>query len=201
MATPAGYLRHRHRHIQESIIQDVQDTLIACRWMAGTTSREVENPENYQVETVTTEEDETFPLLEGAPIVLIDFFPETDGIKPDNGTAPNTLAVNQGEPGEPELLELGNALAAEQPYSFRMAFYAISDAVALAVLSDLKDRYRGALVSGPVVGLYDFSQDSPEFVSPLEVEAFDFYKDDYSVSPSAAHLFFAELLITDIVDY
>ena len=192
------YLRHRHRLVQESVIEDLRNTLIACRWMAGTTSRAVVNPSGGAVEVVTTDASEVYPLLEGRPLNLIDYFPNAEG---SGGPTPlNTLAVNQGEPGEIARLEMGNGLAHEQPYTFGMAFYAVSDAVALAVFSALRDRYRGALVDGEVVPLFNFYEETPALVVPMEVESFDFYKDSEGTTPSDVHLFFAELLLTDLVD-
>jgi hypothetical protein len=45
----------------------------------------------------------------------------------------------------------------EKPYVFTVAFYAVSDAVALAVMNDLRDRYAGRLVSGDYVNLHDLT--------------------------------------------
>lgn len=192
------YLRHRHRLVQESVFEDVRNTLIACRWMEGVTSRPVVNPGSGVVEVVTTAAADVYPLLEGNQLNLIDYFPDAEG---SGGPTPlNTLAVNQGEPGDIAQLEMGNSLAHEQPYTFGMAFYAVSDAVALAVFNDLRDRYRGALVDGEVVPLFNFYEEPPALVVPMEVESFDFYKDNEGATPSDVHLFFAELLLTDIVD-
>ena len=202
-----GYVRHRNRMIQESVFEDLVDTLIACRWMAGTTSREVWNPYNPGVfEHVTTTADQILPLLEGNPVVPIDFFPEAEeggaaGESEGSRTEPNTLAIDSGEPGEPLPLELGSN-AVVVPYTVSMAFFAVSDAVALALLNDLADRYRGALVRQDFINLWNYNATDPEAdpVARLDVETFHYRVNTEQVAPHEVHLYFAELDFTDEVD-
>lgn len=221
MAT-GGYVRHRNRMIQESVFQDLRDTLIACRWMSGTTSHEVVDPEdpaagwqiittaqNEVLKIVGTRDDGTTP----AEVVLIDYFPEAgrtddgenaDGSTESRKTELNTLAIDAGEAQEPQFTELGSNMQ-EQQYVFTMAFYASSDAVALAVMSDLKDRYAGRIVSDDNLNLYNYND--PTFgpstppVVRMEIDAFRFRMNtDTQVSPWEVHLYFAELVLTDVVD-
>ena len=175
----AVYVRHRDRMVQESVFEDLQNTLIACRWLAGTTSRPVvspydpstpDHPRSYRI--VTTAPEETLRLLgtkggngtgNGTPaqIVLIDYFPEAGGNDDEKRgasrkTEPNTLAVDTGVPQESVPIELGSNME-EKPYVFTIAFYATSDAVALAVMNDLRDRYAGRLVTDDHLDLYNFN--------------------------------------------
>jgi hypothetical protein len=202
-----GYVRHRDRMVQESVFEDLANTLIACRWSIGTTSRPVLDPYDvgagYQI--VTTTADEVLQLLEDNPVQLIDYFPETNDDynvagEPDSGkTAPNTLAIDTGRPGEPEPMELGSSLN-ERPYLFNVAFYAVSDAVAMAVLNDLRDRYAGYLVTDDYVNLYDFNSEATGPVVRMEVAAFRYARDVESVDAHEVHLYFGELTVTDTVE-
>lgn len=201
-----GYVRHRDRMVQESVFEDVQDTLIACRWMAGTTARPVNDPYNpgtYAV--VTTTADQVLPLADGYPVNLIDYFPETEGDalagEPATGkTLPNTMAIDQGIRGESVPRELGSQ-AEMVPYTFTMAFFATSDAVAMAVLNDLRDRFRGRLVRGEAVALWDYNGDLSAPVNYMDVESFNYRMNaGDTVAPHEVHLYFAELLLVDDVD-
>ncbi len=195
------YVRHRSRMIQESVFEDLRDTLIATRWMAGTTARPVNPIGGDPYGLVTTAPDGIFPLAEDNPVRLLDYFPEAKGeVEPGEPVAKNTLAMDNGRPGDPSELELGsNSL--EQPYSFNLAFYGVSDAVAEAVMSDLKDRYEGRILRGEVIALYDFvsAPDGPPVVH-MEVESFRYSRDVEETSPAEVHLFFAELIINDRVE-
>lgn len=211
------YVRHRDRMVQESVFQDLMDTLIACRWMPGTTSHPVVSPwdraAGFQI--VTTTPDQVLALIgtdadgQPAPINVIDYFPESTG---DDDEVPvvgdeerghtqlNTLALDDGQAGDPTPLELGSR-AVLQPYLFHLAFYANSDALAKALLNDLRDRYRGVLVSGDFVRLYDFNTDPTTPVVSMEVDGFQYTRDTESVSYTAeARLFYGRLAITDFVD-
>lgn len=210
-----GYVRHRDRMVQESVFEDLQNTLIACRWMSGTTTRPVINPYDPAAgwQPVTTDPGQVLAIVgkrdDGSPaeVVLIDYFPEVGGNSDEAGesrkTEPNTLAVDTGVPQEAELLELGSSLQA-QPYLFTMAFYAASDAVALALLNDLRDRYLGRIVSDDHVDLYNFNapafdQDTPPVVR-MEAEAFKYEQSSDNATPWDVHLYYADLLLTDYVD-
>ena len=153
------YIRHRSRMVQQSVIQDLKDTLIACRWMPGTTSRPVWDPQEPRIfdpstgqytapprKIITVTEAEVLPLLRGQSISVIDYFPEAEGDRSRSSkTPPNTFAVDYGQPSDPEPAELGSSRE-EQEYIFNFAFYSASDAVALAMFSDLRDRYSGRIV-------------------------------------------------------
>lgn len=198
-----GYVRHRDRMVQESVFQDLQDTLIACRWMAGTTSRPIVDPfgSNTTPVQVTTTLDQVHKLLDGNPINLIDFFPEAEGNDAYNGRTPlNTFAVDTGRPGDATELEMGSKTTI-QPYLFNVAFYASSDGAAMAVMNDLRDRYRGSLVEGDYVWLVDFNKDPSPDVVKMEVMSFRYARDAQHIAPNEVHLFFGELHIDDFVDY
>jgi hypothetical protein len=170
--------------VRESVYQDLRDTLIRCQWLEGTTS-----------DGVTTTAEETLALLEGRPLNLIDYFPESDGAPAE--TLYNTFAMDIGDHGEMVEGELGGFL--EQPYTFNMAFYALTDAVAMAVMSDLYDRYLG-ITESPFISLYNYLADPPNVVVRMEVENFRYARDITQVAPHEVHLFFASLEITDYVD-
>lgn len=213
-----GYVRHRDRMIQESVFQDVRDTLIACGWMPGTTSRTVKNVTDPTLgyglmetlaEGVSPNGDpwkqSMLPLLQSQPVVLIDFFPESEdstsvaGRPVSSRTAPNTLAIDSGTRGETVPRELGsNAEIIE--YQFSLAFYAISDGVALAVLNDLVDRYLGRLVRPDFVELWDYNSESSLPVNCMDVESFRYTMNAEAVTGPEVHLYFGQLVITDDVD-
>ena len=204
--TPVGgYVRHRDRMVQESVFQDLRDTLIACNWLAGTTSEPVQDPADDTWGIKVVAEADTLALLEGHPIVLIDYVPETEddeGATVDddsNGTALNTFAMSNGEPGDPTLLELGSN-AEIQPYVFHFAFYAVSDAVALAVMNDLRDRYRSRLVRPDTIDLFDYNATPPALVVRMDVEEFRYAFNAEAVAPHEVHLYFGELSLSDYVD-
>lgn len=209
-----GYVRHRDRMVQESVFEDLQNTLIACRWMAGTTTRPVVDPANPQNgwDIVTTaapmnlvgkREDGTTP----AEVVLIDYFPEASGTDDDTGksrkTEWNTLAIDAGVPQNPQTVELGSNMV-EQDYLFTFAFYASSDAVAIALGNDLRDRYMGRIVGDDHINLYDyndptFSPSTPP-ITRMECNYFRWAQNLEQVSPWEVHLYFGELSLTDFVD-
>ena len=96
------YIRHRDRMVTASVYQDLKDTLIACRWLAGTTSRPVWNPNTPKVfnpvtgqydvppaAVITTTPDQVLPLLQKMPMQLNDYFPETEGPRPRDERVPN----------------------------------------------------------------------------------------------------------------
>lgn len=182
----AGYVRHRPRMVRESVYQDLRDTLIRTEWLVGTT----------RDGSVTTTSANTLALLEGSPLHLIDYFPESDGGPPE--TLFNTFALDIGEAGESEEGELGGGYRVH-PYTFNMAFYAKTDAVAMAVMSDLADRYLGQ-TDAPYISLYNYLAPTPNIVVRMEVENFRYARDTQNVAPHEVHLFFAALEITDYVD-
>lgn len=213
-----GYVRHRDRMVAQSVFDDVKNTLIACRWMAGTTSRLVIDPYNvedgWQIVTVT--EADLLPLLGKkrsdpsavAGVDVIDFFPEAGGNNDDQEasrkTELNTLAVDQGVSDEASYVEMGSNMM-EQPYTFTMAFYAESDAVALAVMNDLRDRYQGRLITDDKLDLFDYNKPGFNNTSPpvcrMDVERFTFERDlADKATPADVFLYFAQLELTDYVD-
>jgi hypothetical protein len=218
-----GYVRHRDRMVAVSVFDDLKNTLIACRWMSGTTTRQVVDPYDRAAgwQILTTDQADILPLLgkreqstARAEIVLIDYFPEASGA--DDGENPtgaqrsrkteiNTFAVDQGEPGEALFGELGSNFQL-QPYIFSMAFYAESDAVALAVMNDLRDRYFGRLVSDDHIDLLDYNQTGfvQETAAPvvrMEIENFSYeLAADQTATNADVHLYYARLDVTDYVD-
>jgi hypothetical protein len=190
-----AYIRHRSRSIQESVYQDLQDTLIACRWMAGTTKHSVVDPDTLASGVVTRTNSDVYPITDGSPIALLDYFPE-----PGDLTALNTFAVDVAQPGEAEELEMGSDLRT-QPYLFSFALFASSDAVAVAVLNDVAERYFGRIVRPEYIDLYDFGSVTPTVsMGRLDVDVFRYARDLKTVSPHEVHLYYAELEITDYPD-
>lgn len=211
-----GYVRHRDRMVQESVFEDLENSLIAFRWMSGTTSRPVISPyaPNAGYQVVTTAPTQVLKLVgeredgERAEVVLIDFFPEAGGNDDAEGesrkTEYNTLAIDTGQAGESQLMEMGSNMM-EQPYVFTMVFYARSDAVALALMNDLRDRYFGRAVSDDNLNLYNFND--PTFgpstppVTRMEIDYFRYeLSESQTAAPWEAHIYVAELSITDYVD-
>lgn len=210
MMVTGGFVRHRDRMVQESVIEDLENTLIACRWKSGTTTHKVIDPYNPSAgwTHVTTTPDKVLRMA-GVEVKVIDYFPESSGPGADvegasRTTEPNTLAVDSGVAGESYMVELGSNLR-EQPYAFTMALFARTDAVALALFNDLRDRYQGRLITSDHISLYNFNADDydPDTslpVSRMEVDAFRYAQDASEASPSDVHLYYAELQLTDVVD-
>lgn len=188
------YLRHRSRLVQQSIYEDLNNTLIACRWSVGTTTRPVLNPATDVVEIVTTEADDAYPLTGGTPITLIDYFPEDIG----EITSPNTLAVDVVRPEDPTDVEVGSSLV-EQPYVLNYALFAASDGCGTAVMGDLQDRYDGKLLGNGSIDLYDYLNNPATPAARMEIEIFRWTRDINGVAPET-HLFFGELTVVDFVD-
>lgn len=210
-----GYVRHRDRMVQESMHEDLVNTLIACRWMSGTTSRPVVSPDNpgagWQI--ITTDPDDVMKIVgkrengDPAEVLVIDYFPEVGGNDDEQGlsrkTEPNTLAVDTGVAQDAFFIELGSNML-EQPYVFTMALYANSDAVALALMNDLRDRYAGRIVSDDHLDLYNFNDptfdsDTPPVVR-MEIDSFRFELNAQTATPADVHLYFGTLGLTDVVD-
>lgn len=207
LGVTGGYVRHRDRMIQQSVYEDLRDVLIACRWLPGTTSNPVWNVSTGVWETVTTASNATLPLLEGSPLNLIDYFPESEGDRGSVGqptaskTPLNTFALDNGTPSTGVLRELGNRSSELVQWRFNMAFYAASDAVAQAVLSDLRDRYRGRLARPDFIDLWDYNAGAEDPVVRMSVESFSYVANtDQSVAPYEVHLYFGELVLEDEVD-
>ena len=200
-----GFVRHRDRMVQESVIEDLTDTLIAFRWMSGETVRPVYNPYTNFVEKVTTTPAQVLKIAV-QQVKVIDFFPELSVGEDDSPrtTETNTLAVDTGVAGEAAFVEMGSDMR-EQPYTFTFAFYAESDAVALAMFNDLRDRYQGRAVRDDHIDLYNYNDPDydPEASLPvtrMELDAFRYARDVETATPSDIHLYYAELQLTDFVD-
>jgi len=202
------YVRHRDRMVQESVYEDLVNTLIAFRWIPGTTTRPVRDPYDGPDPTIVqTDPDQVLKMVKDHPITLIDYFPEatTDesGLvgEPASGqTALNTLAIDDGQAGEAIPLELGSTLA-EIPYRFTLAFWAASVGIAQALLNDLRDRYRGLVVNTDAIVLYDYNTDPTVPVVPMAVESFTYVRPaEEQAAPNEATMFYAQLTITDQVD-
>lgn len=193
------YVRHRSRMVQQSVFEDLRNTLIACRWLAGTTTRPVVNPATPMdpPTVMTVGGANVYPLARGNPITLIDYFPEAQD-QTEGATKPNTFAMDTGQTGDPTEIEMGTN-SIEQPFLFNFAFWAVSDAVAEAVYSDLTDRYAGRIVAPEAIELWNYGLDTPAFVGSMDVERFRYARDVSEASPSEAHLFFGELHIVDYV--
>lgn len=191
------YIRHRQRMVQESIFEDLCDTLIACRWFVGTTVRTVLNPANNTLQHVTTAESDVYPLMAKEYLEILDEYPSQQ----DEQKSPriNTLVIDSGTSGESSTVEMGNSSLRDQPYIFSMAFFAESDALAAALLSDLKDRYEGRLVGGTAIALYDYLTDPNVIVGWLEIDIFRFNKDPGQVSSEAGQLYVMELAVLDYI--
>lgn len=202
------YVRHRDRMVQESVYEDLVNTLIACRWIAGSTTREVIDPYDGPLPTfVQTDPGQVLKMVKDHPVTLIDYFPEatTDeaglvGEPTSSQTPLNTLALDDGQPGEPMPLELGSTRV-EVPYRFNFAFWASSTGVAQALMNDLRDRYRGLLVSTDAITLYDFNTDPTQPVTAMAVESFSYVRSaDDDAAAFEATMYYAQLHITDEVD-
>ncbi|NUS01919.1 MAG: hypothetical protein HOV97_05070 [Nonomuraea sp.] len=203
------YIRHRDRMVQESVFEDLTNTLIACRWVPGTTTRPVVSPYDIPAgkQIVATTQDQVLKIVGANPVTLIDYFPEStsddEGVagEPASGHTPlNTLAIDDGQAGEPQLLELGSVMA-EIPYRFSFAFWAANIGTAQALMNDLRDRYRGLIVNTDAVVLYDYNTDPDAPVTPMAVESFSYMRSaDDQVASYEATLFYAQLTITDVVD-
>lgn len=205
--------------VAQSVFDDIRNTLIACRWMTGETTRPVVDPSDVPAgwQIVTVEAEDLLPLLGKkreneavvAEVVLIDFFPEVgqnnDEAEQPRKTEVNTFAVDQGVSDDATPMEMGSNMT-EQPYTFTMAFYAESDAVALAVLNDLRDRFQGRIVSDDHLDLLDYNKPGfdPATAAPvcrMEVERFTFDRDATDkATPADVFLYFAQLELTDYVD-
>lgn len=93
-------------------------------------------------------------------------------------------------------MELGST-ATEVPYRFTLAISAESVGVAQALLNDLRDRYLGRIVNGEVIDLYDYNTDPTTPVARLDVDDFQYLRDD---EVKEVIVFYGQLLITDYVD-
>lgn len=176
-----GYVRWRPRMVHQSVLGDLKTVLDAVGW--------------YSLSSPTTIPSAVAGLLT-SPIVIQDAFPE-EGVYVGNAPAPNTLTMDMGLPGTMEDSEMGGLF--EQPYKFSFAFFAESDAVAKALLSDLSDRYLG-MTDSPFITLHNYAVDPVTDIVRMEVESFAYAPSPNAVAPGEHHLYYAELIITDYLD-
>jgi hypothetical protein len=167
-----GYVRHRGRMVARSVYQDARAVTDATGWTA----------------------EPTVGLID-EPVTFIDFFPQGREATAETLTS-NTLAIDLGTAGAEYEWEMGGLYA--QEYVFSFAINAVTDAVAMALFSDLGDRYSGR-TAAPFITLYNFVGAAPVEVVRMEVESFEFAKSAEEVAPGV-HLFFARLVITDYLD-
>lgn len=181
MALIGGYVRWRPRMVHQSVLADLKDTLEALDWYVSATPTSIPAP--------------VAGLLTG-PIVIQDAFPE-EGVYQKNAPVKNTLTMDMGLPGVIELGELGGFF--EQAYKFSFAFFAESDAVAKALLSDLADRYSG-LSASPYITLRNYAVTPVTEIVRMEVESFIYAPNPEAIAPGEHHLYFAELVLTDYIE-
>jgi len=195
--------------VQESVFEDLKNTLIACRWMAGSTSRAMLDPSNPSAPAgiVTTTPDRVLKIVGDNPVNLIDSFPEAsemqDEEEPEQAvrgrTPPNTLALDDAQPGEAQQAELGSTLM-EVPYRFSLAFWGANVGIAQALLNDLRDRYLGRIIAAEFIPLFDWNTDSSTPVVQMEVDSFVYAREVEEIAPYELTLFYGQLTITDFVE-
>lgn len=168
-----GYVRWRPRMVRQSIFYDLETTLSNSGWTGATPTMAVKYPVN-----------------------VVEFYPEF-AIYEQDKVRYNTLALDQGDPGELAEFELGGKFSRD--YRFNMALYAESDGIGASLFSDLADRYTG-MTDSPFIGLYNFNAATPTLIVRLEVMGFQYLRAPADVAPYEHHLFFAELIVRDYVD-
>jgi len=182
--TTQPYVRWRPRMVREAILDDLRAVLLEQGWMPGT----------------------PYGFMHGHPLVLTEAWPEEAEYQGEK-IAKNTLAVDQGVPGEPYHLGMGGGPMGRD-YLFTYAFYAVNDATASALFQDLSDRYFGRRTKPTagdperyprIIPLMDYSKDPALFVVNMEIEAFRFNRSVDQVAPGF-DLYFAELVVIDLID-
>lgn len=168
-----GYLRWRPRMVRQSVFQDLKVTLTNSGWIGATPTMAIKYP-----------------------VTVVEFYPEF-AIYEQDKVRYNTVALDQGDPGDLEEFELGGKFSRD--YRFNMAFYAESDGIGASLFSDLGDRYLG-LTDSPYIGLYNFNAATPTLIVRLEVMGFQYTRAPADVAPYEHHLFFGELTVRDYVD-
>lgn len=168
-----GYVRWRPRMVRTSVFEDLKTTLANTGWTGSTPAISLKYP-----------------------VSVVEFFPEF-AIYDENKVRWNTLAIDEGDPGDLEEFELGGKFSRD--YRFNLALYAESDGIGSSLFSDLADRYLG-LTDSPFISLYNYNVATPALIVRLEVQGFQYLKAPQDVAPAEHHLFFAELLVRDFVD-
>lgn len=183
-----AYIRHRPRMVRESVLEDLRATLVSLDWVPDDPNWRHGDP---------YDEGEFLGML-STPVVIEDYYPVEAAYQGEN-IAPNTLAIDQGTPQEPEYVELGGD-DREQAYLFNLAFFAENDAVAVALFSDLSDRYNGiSPLTFQSVPLFNYLAATPTFIVNMEVTSFEVAKSPQQPAPGRL-LWFAQLTISDYLE-
>lgn len=169
-----GFVRWRARHVRQSVLQDLKATLDFAGWLG-------QNP--------------TVGLISTA-ILFTDAYPE-EALSKGEQVKKNTFVLDNGRPGALEEYELGGLYSRE--YTYNMAFFGESDAVALSLMADLEDRYSGLSVE-PWISLFNFGQSTPTLITRMEVENFEYGRASREVAANERFLFFAELRVLDFIE-
>ena len=188
--TTQAYVRWRPRMVRESVLEDLKSVLEEQGWWDPDDSTYV-----------------GFGFMRNYPLLLVEAWP--GDMEYQEKITPNTLAVDQGVPGEPYHLGMGGGPMGRD-YLFTYAFYAVNDATASALFQDLSDRYFGRKTKprpapnpperySRIIPLRDYAQDPPPIVVNMEIEGFRFNRSVDQVAPGF-DLYFAELVVTDFVD-
>lgn len=182
-----AYVRWRPRMVRQSVYEDMVNTLlVSAGWPV------LINGVRQDGINAVPESD-----LKVTPLNIIEYFPD-DGFSQDNPVLPNTLALDNGLPGELEMSSMGGLF--ERPYRFQFALWGEDDAVAQAVFSDLSDRYLG-LAESPFITLYNYrTTPDPTPIVRMEVEAFQYTRAPGTLAPWEKHLFLAVMELTDYVN-
>lgn len=165
-----GYVRWRPRMVRLSVFEDMKGTLTRLGWMSA--------PLQYAFE-------------------VKEFFPEF-AVYSNDAVHVNTLVMDNGDPGPMREYEMGGMMT--RVYRMNFAMYAQDDETAIAVLSDLADRYEG-LTDAPYISLLNYNVAvDPPLITRMEVESFQHVKASLDVAPYEHHLWFAELVVRDFID-
>lgn len=131
-------MRHRSRHVLQSVVQHLKTQLTALNW--NTTTGFNEHPVNL-VAYMVDEKDTSIP--------------------------PNTVAVNFGDESDEVGEELGDGLVSSTWVVF-VDVYGENQAVALALADDIKDVFRGRINGlRPYLQLTDFTAVPPTVTMDL----------------------------------
>lgn len=188
-----AYIRHRPRMVRQSVLEDLRATLIQLDWVPDDPNWKPGDP--YDA-------DQFLGML-SSPVVVEDYFP-VEAVYQGEAVEVNTLSIDQGTPQEPVYVEMGGEDRA-QDYVFNFAFFAENDAVALALFSDLTDRYKGLLRypdgsrAYESIALFNYLAATPNEVVRMEVTSFEVAKSPQQPAPGRL-LWFAQLVITDYLE-
>lgn len=182
------YIRHRPRMVRQSVYEDLRSLLVDLDWVPDDPSWKPGDPYDPS----------EFMGMLSSPVVLTDYFPVSASYQGED-IEPNTLALDQGTPDEPQYVEMGGD-DQEQGYLFNFAFFAENDAVAMGLFSDLADRYRGVTPGRfAAVTLFDWLVATPIPVVEMEVASFEVAKSPDQPAPGRM-LWFAQLVVTDYLE-